>query len=495
MPPPRATPPRLEFRHWSRNVRSRPRWLIVCSLLAVAALLAGCGLLRKPDMSHTASIAALRPPQRPLIFIPGFLGTKLKDPVTGEVVWGTMANILTGGDSENLALAIGPGDVPAGERVEAYAIYDSLWGIEYYREILRSLRTAGGYTLGDIDAPKPGDNAFVFLYDWRRDNVESAQRLARAIERLALHYGDPDQKFDLLAHSQGGLIARYYIKYGGAPLTPEGETPRPTMAGARNTGKVVMMGTPNRGCLEALKVLHLGLKKLFRPIRPEVVFTMPAVYQMLPPPEEILFASATGEPIPLDLYDAATWEREGLSFFSAAAQERMREARKKTPGGADTAAFNATHRAFLARTLSSARRFQEALDAPAAGEEAISYYAFGSDCNPTLRAAVIVEKNGKRDFHFDEDALPREGLRAKLAKLFYGPGDGKVLMRSLLAIPEKSAPESQGEGTMEFKTAFFVCDDHGVLPNNPIFQNNLLYLLLRDETAPAGKSLTARSGD
>jgi len=86
-------------------------------------------------------------------------------------------------------------------------------------------------------------------------------------------------------------------------------------------------------------------------------------------------------------------------------------------------------------------------------------------------------------------------LRAKLAKLFYGPGDGKVLMRSLLAIPEKSAPESQGEGTMEFKTAFFVCDDHGVLPNNPIFQNNLLYLLLRDETAPAGKSLTARSGD
>ena len=475
-------------------MRSRPGRLIVCFLLAAAATLAGCGLLRKPDMSHTAGIAALRPPQRPLIFIPGFLGTKLKDPVTHDVAWGTMANILMGGDSDDLALAIEPGaaDTP-GERLEPFEIYDNLWGIEYYRVALRSLRTAGGYTIGNIDDPKPGDNAFVFPYDWRRDNVESAALLARAIERLAIYYGDPGLKFDLLAHSQGGLIARYYIKYGDAPLSQAGEAARPTMAGARHVGKVVMVGTPNRGCLESLNILHLGLKKVFRPIRPEVVFTMPAVYQMLPPPEEILFASATGEPIPLDLYDAATWEREGLSFFSAAVQERMREARKKTPGGADAASSNATHRAFLARTLSTARRFQEALDAPAAGEEAISYYAFGSDCNPTLKAAVIMEKNGKRDFYFDEDALPREGLRAKLGKLFYGPGDGKVLMRSLLAMPVKPAtPESQGEGTMEFKTAFFVCADHGVLPNDPIFQNNLLYLLLRDETAPAGVGLLER---
>lgn len=476
-------------------MRSRPRRLIVCSFLAAAALLAGCGLLRKPDMTHTASIAALRPPQRPLIFIPGFLGTKLKDPVTGGVVWGTMANILTGGDSENLALAIGPGDAPSGERVQPYAIYDSLWGIEYYREILRSLRTAGGYRLGDIDDPKAGDNAFVFLYDWRRDNVENAQRLARAIERLVLHYGNPDQKFDLLAHSQGGLIARYYIKYGDGPLPPAGEAPQPTMAGARNTGKVVMMGTPNRGCLEALKVLHLGLKKVFRPIRPEVVFTMPAIYQMLPPPQEILFASETGEPVSLDIYDAAVWEREGLSYFSADAQERIRERGEVEPDA--MTALNASHREFLAKVLSRARQFHEALDAPDTDEESIAYHAFGSDCNPTLRAAVILEKeDGGREFVFDEDALPHEGLRARLAKLFYGAGDGKVLMRSLLAMPEKpGAPDSLGESTMEFRSAFFVCDDHGVLPNNPIFQNNLLYLLLRDEAAPAGKALTARSGD
>ena len=476
-------------------MRTRLRRLIVLSLLAHAATLAGCGLLRKPDMSRTASIAALRPPQRPLIFIPGFLGTKLKDPATHDVAWGTMANILMGGDKDDLALAIEPGaaDTP-GERMEPYEIYDNLWGIEYYREVLRSLRTAGGYTFGAIDDPKPGDNAFVFLYDWRRDNVESAALLARAIDRLADYYGDPGLEFDLLAHSQGGLIARYYIKYGDAPLSPEGEPARPTMAGARHVGKVVMVGTPNRGCLEALKILHLGLKKVFRPIRPEVVFTMPSVYQMLPPPQEIRFANAAGEPIPLDLYDAATWEHEGLSFFSAAAQERIREASRKTPGGSDMASLNATHRAFLARMLSSARRFQQALDAPAAGEESISYHAFGADCNPTLKAAMIVEKDGRHDIHFDEDALG-EGLRAKLAKLFYGPGDGTVLMRSLLAIPDNPEGSSARDDAMEFETAFFVCAEHGVLPNNPIFQNNLLYLLLRDDaTGSAEPGIASRAG-
>jgi len=475
-------------------VRTRLRRLIVLSLLAHAATLAGCGLLRKPDMSRTASIAVLRPPQRPLIFIPGFLGTKLKDPATHDVAWGTMANILMGGDNDDLALSIEPGaaDTP-GERMEPYEIYDNLWGIEYYREVLRSLRTAGGYTFGAIDDPKPGDNAFVFLYDWRRDNVESAALLARAIDRLADYYGDSGVKFDLLAHSQGGLIARYYIKYGDAPLTPEGEPARPTMAGARHVGKVVMVGTPNRGCLEALKILHIGLKKVFMPIRPEVVFTMPAVYQMLPPPEEILFASETGGPISLDIYDAATWEREGLSYFSAPAQERIRERGKVEAAAMKT--LNTSHRQFLARMLSRARQFHEALDASDAREDAISYHAFGSDCNPTLRAAVILEKDdGRRDFVFDEDAL-REGLRAKLAKLFYGPGDGKVLMRSLLAIPDNAEGSSaQDDDAMEFETAFFVCAEHGVLPNNPIVQNNLLYLLLLDDAAETAAPGIASQG-
>lgn len=367
-----------------------------------------------------------------------------------------------------------------------YAIYDSLWGIEYYREVLQSLRAAGGYTFGDIDAPKPGDNAFVFLYDWRRDNVHSAALLARTIDRLAEHFGDPGQKFDLVAHSQGGLVARYYVKYGDAPLPPEGQPPRPTMAGARHAGKVVMLGTPNRGCLEALKILHVGLKKVFRPIRPEVVFTMPSVYQMLPPPDAIHFAGADGEPIALDIYDASAWERAELSIFSKEAQERVRERIEKTVDGGP-AALNDAQRAFLARMLSGARRFQEALDAPAAGEASISYHAFGSDCDPTLKAVVILDKGkGRRDFVFD-DALLSPGLRDKLAKVFYGAGDGKVLMSSLLAIPDGPSSATPPEtGTMEFDTAFFVCDDHGVLPNNPIFQHNLLYLLLRDDAgAPA----------
>ena len=91
-----------------------------------------------------------------------------------------------------------------------------------------------------------------------------------AIERLKQAYGRPDMTFDLLAHSQGGLIARYYVKYGSAELDPTDPAPRPTMAGAASVNRLILVGTPNRGCLEAMKILHLGVKKGVRPIRPEI---------------------------------------------------------------------------------------------------------------------------------------------------------------------------------------------------------------------------------
>ncbi len=459
------------------------RPLVAAALIACIALIAGCGLLRKPDMNQTASIALLRPPQRPLIFIPGFLGTKLKDARTDRVAWGTMASILLGGDNNRLALSVGPGDADIpGERMQPYAIYDSLWGRDYYSRILRTLRSAGGYRIGDIENPRPGDTAFVFLYDWRKDNVESAARLAGAIDRLHRFYGDPDMKFDLLAHSQGGLIARYYVKYGGAPLPPEGELPAPTFAGARRVGKVVMIGTPNRGCVEALKILHVGVKKVFRPIRPEVVFTMPAVYQMLPPPGEPIFADETGAPVALDLYDPAMWAREGLSVFSEDAQKRLaRDLRKGRVDAPDLETLNDRHRDFLARALAEARRFRQALDAAAPDEQRISYHAFGSDCNPTLRAAMVRREGDRHEFLFEEMAR-REEIDPRLAEILYGAGDGTVLMQSLLNLPESAnQPPAPAGGGVEFDSAFFVCEDHGVLPNNPIFQNNLFYLLLRDD--------------
>jgi pimeloyl-ACP methyl ester carboxylesterase len=448
----------------------------------LAACLLSCGILKKPDMSRTAGIAQFRKPQHPLILIPGFLGSKLRDPKTGRVLWGNMRNVLSHDFSYRLACPIGvnQGGVAHAD-LEAFAIYDSLWGVEYYRKVLRILREAGGYQLGDIQNPKPGDSAFVFVYDWRKDIVDSAQRLSEAVERLKRSMGNPDIKFDLLAHSQGGLVARYYAKYGAQDVLEQEFPPMPNGSGARNLNKVILLGTPNQGTLEALKILHKGLKKVFLPMPPAVTFTMPALYEMLPPAGIPSFADLNGDPVSLDLYNPETWVQNKLSVFADGGQELFRrEIRADGNNSGDGEATDAEIRGFLIRTLKRAQRFQEALAAPAPIAQDVAFHAFGSDCIPTLKTAVVLEEKGERSIYFDPGSHRRDAVGDRISKILYGPGDGTVLMESLLNLPEiyGGTPPPSSSTRVNLASAFFICESHGLLPNDPIFQNNLFYLLL-----------------
>ena len=475
-----------------------PRMRARVAAVALLAALAhpACGILKKPDMSRTLEIARLRKPRHPLVFIPGFLGSKLRDPRTGRVLWGNMSNILTHDHRERLACPLGPDDTGSQEDLDAFALYESLWGVEYYRKALRILKEAGGYQLGDIAHPAPGDNAFVFVYDWRKDIVETTGRFAQALERLQASLGGSDVTFDIVAHSQGGLIARYYALYGGKDVLQK-EDPLPDGAGAALLNKVILVGTPNQGTLEAMKILHLGLKKGFMPMDPSVTFTMPALYQMLPPPTMVRFSNLDGSPLRLDLYDPDTWQREKLSVFSPASQEEIaRGIRLRGGGSEDLLERNAEYRDFLQRQLDRARRFQSALTAPAPGGKGPAFYAFGSDCVPTLKSAVAIKEKGERKIYFDQGPYRRDPVGDRMGKILYGAGDGTVLMESLLALPEildgeETAPPP---AALALSSAFFVCDSHGLLTNNPIFQNNLLYLLLYEQDA-AGPAPPPMAGD
>jgi pimeloyl-ACP methyl ester carboxylesterase len=459
--------------------------------------LSACGILRKPDMNRTAEIARLRKPSHPLIIIPGFLGSKLRDPVTGKVLWGTMGNVLSHPESYRLACSLDSkkSDLSARE-LEPYAIYDSLWGVEYYRKILRTLQQAGGYQLGDIRDPRPGDNAFVFAYDWRKDIVDSAILFSQAVDHLKAALGDPDLRFDLVAHSQGGLLARYYAKYGATDVLNDSLPAAPTGAGAGNLNKVILLGTPNQGTLEALKILDQGVKKVFRPMPPAVTFTMPALYEMLPPDGINSFAGLEGDPIPMDLYDPQTWVDNRLSVFAEGGLDLLREAMraagvtlesgKPTPDEA---------REFLRRNLDRARRFQAALAAPTPAGQEVIFHAVGSDCIPTLKTAVVLEEKGRPRIYFSPRGHRRESVEKKMAKVLYGPGDGTVLMESLLNLPESPTAASAGGsgGGDNLASSFFICESHGLLPNDPIFQNNLFYLLLYDSNTVARRTAPARA--
>ena len=69
---------------------------------------------------------------------------------------------------------------------------------------------------GSSPALGKGHRYAVFTYDWRRDLVESARGLALRLEGLAPRWATRGARFHIVGHSMGGLVARYYLRYGGA---------------------------------------------------------------------------------------------------------------------------------------------------------------------------------------------------------------------------------------------------------------------------------------
>src|SRR5436190_9736266 len=219
-----------------------------------AALLAGCAQQpMRPDLKrlYAASMRTTRQP--PVILVHGVLGAKLRDRA-GREIWPGGLSKLAFSEFRDLALDIDPDTLePRDDGVEPYAIFDSAAGHDFYGAIIRTLSEAGGYTPG-LPGAAPGNGGkqyYVLLYDWRRDNMHSIRRLDELIERIRRDYGDPNLEVDVVAHSNGGLISRYYARYGTVDLLDGNDFPC-TQAGARKIRRLILLGTPNFGSVSAV---------------------------------------------------------------------------------------------------------------------------------------------------------------------------------------------------------------------------------------------------
>lgn len=206
--------------------------------------------------AQTPSAAA----RRPIVFIPGLLGSRLcrdnpANPAEPEIAWGSVSALRT---FPTLRVADGDGLKPCGVVREIQFL--GLLIQDVYAPVIAHLEKLGY---------REGKDLFIFDYDWRRSVFDNAARLEGFVrEKIP----DPFQRFDILAHSMGGLVARIYAHRhdSGAQLA------RLFSAGTPFQGSVKVYATVEKGW-GALNPVMGGLPAFRR-----TMLSFPSIYELAP---------------------------------------------------------------------------------------------------------------------------------------------------------------------------------------------------------------------
>ncbi len=413
----------------------------------------------------------------PIIIIPGLAGSELVNGKNEEIVWFRPQRAK----EDDLRLPISPNlarnrdSLRARDIIREVEFIRFLPEIEIYQKLIDALEKRGGYTEGKWDAPTANgyeDTFYVFPYDWRLDNVENARLLMRKIDDLKRKLKRPNLKFNVVAHSMGGLIARYAAMYGNADI-PRGKL-IPNWSGARNFDKIFLLGTPNGGSVQALESILNGFSFIGGGVNlPFVqnlskfdVFTIPSIYQLLPHKDSFTAYDENLKPLNVDLYDPKTWETYNWSIWQDDAF-----AKKFSPAEQQTA------KAYFSVVLNRAKRFQEALDANTRTKPPVSIYLMGADCKDTQNAIVLLhnEKKNKWKTLFKPDSFENTGgvkvSSDEVKKLIYAQGDGVVTVGSL------KKQSAKNPSLLPVTSELYQCEAHNRLVTNPEIQDRLLSLL------------------
>lgn len=452
------------------------RWPIFLALLIV--LTAGCTASRGPDLERLYASARQGGTEPvPVILIHGVLGSRLSDARSGVEVWPGSFTDLLFSDFTELALEFDPQTLePLPDPLVPSGIFDRAAGQDFYGAIIETLERAGGYVPGHLGRkPAPGRRQYyLFLYDWRQDNLQAVRALDALIEEIRRDYADPRLEVDLVAHSNGGLIARYYARYGTVDLLDGNDFPV-TWAGAERIRRLILLGTPNFGSVRALTGFIEGTRIGLGRIPPEVLASFPSGYQLFPHALNEWLIGSRGQPLDRDLFDVEIWRRFQWSIFDPRVRQRIVEERG---GGADGDRYLAAFERYFERRLERARRFTWSLSV-ATPEPELRPIVFGGDCELTPARLLVEEIRGESVLRLWPSQIRHAVPGIDYDALMLEPGDGTVTKASLLA---RSAldPSRPRHRYVDFPLAFsfLLCERHDRLTGNVSFQDNLLHALL-----------------
>jgi len=455
---------------------------ILVALILVSVFIAGIFANNKifaPDLHRLYMETMMVNDQPPVVLIHGVLGSKLRDTQTQEDLWPGSASRLFLNDYSDIAFDIDADTLePMSNNIEAYAISEGAVGKDFYGKIVKTLGDSAGYKLAKVgEAVDPKQkNYYVFHYDWRQDNVVSAGQLADFIDQIQVDYGDPNLKVDIVAHSMGGLIARYYIRYGKQDVIADNDFDKKvTMYGGDRVRRVVLLGTPNLGSVKTLNLFIKGVDIGLKQIGTETLATMPSLYQLFPHPLNNWIVSSKGKSLDRDLFNVETWRRFQWSIFDPTVRQRVRDRFDSAEQGE---AYLNTLEQYFDKNLERARRFVWSLTIPLPDDHP-ELTIFGGGCTLTSARIVVEEVEGESLIRMYPDEITQASEGVDYDALLLEPGDGSVTKASLLGRNVLDPSIKRHEYIfLPVKQSFFLCVSHSNLTGNLNFQDNLLNTLL-----------------
>lgn len=445
-------------------------------VVIVAVLLAACGSVqpRLNDIYRTEERGA--PFQPPVIIVPGIVSSTLVDQQGKEIWFGSIRKLLFS-NYEELALEINPQTLaPKPSKYRPGILPKSVVGKDFYGPLFKTLEKAGRYKLAKLGDPytTPERRYYKFSYDWRYGNEVTAKKLDAFIEQIRRDYNRPNMKVDLIGHSMGGLIIRYYMRYGDQDVLADNDFPV-SQAGAKKARRVILLGSPNLGSVSTLAEIIEGYKVIFGRIPTESVITLPSIYQLLPHPLNNWIVTAEGKHLKRDLFNVNLWRRFQWSVFDPKVIQRIK---KRYASEAEGERRVALLQDYMHNHLERARRFVWSLSVMIEDPK-YQLINFGGNCQPTPARIVVEEVDGESLVRLRPKQIKRPVKGVDYKRLMLEPGDGRVTKPSMLArdFLDPSKPRHRYSFFPQ-DYAFFLCEDHIRVTSNINFQDNLLNVLL-----------------
>ncbi|HNP28676.1 MAG TPA: hypothetical protein PKK23_06505 [Nitrospirales bacterium] len=372
------------------------------SILMVFLVVSGCSpkTLSPPDHAGQFDSA--------IIVVPGYYGTRLVRESDGSLVFISLNQVLFGRQALTIPVpglgfeettALQPDGI-----LDEVRVVPLLYSVDVYGSLLERLRSFNN-TSRDV---------IPFTYDWRGDLMEAVHSLDALIRRLR---GEGKNEISIVAHSMGGLIVSYYLRYG----TQDMDTAVETWEGGEEISRVVMAGVPFLGAMNSFRNMNFGATVGWNSslLSFEAYASFPASYYTLPVADSDELITPELKPLHGVIRNAGQWRQSEWGLL----KNKQTLSKEIIDGRAAYLSF------WLRRSEQFLERLHAPLSTPSPQQPSLLYlYAKGTS---TLAKGVWTRNPGKGpDSLLFEDPDPVVAGPAGSHPTVYADGDGTVTVSS-----------------------------------------------------------------